>query len=307
MPGPAPQRRPVASRVAHVSNAQASGGLYADPLRSRGARRGTTSAHSAPVRISRISRQSAGFVKRGLIRAAGPVSARGSSPSRVTDGCPMSFDVGGGLSGAGAGMNRESSNPGSVSSGTGSSVAAWGDSVCTAGSPATILVIRMPGGALNGVREPGKSGAAPPCGLVAADGAIPREKRNACIAMEAAMEATRIRRLSLRRASAVAVAHVREARVAPARSGFPGVIACRSSSGTMLARGPRPNRLPHAFGNDVTRPVVRRLSEGGCPARQNESQLGQKNGMQIDATIASRRLSGPPTFTKSMKRYPPGE
>lgn len=36
-------------------------------------------------------------------------------------------------------------------------------------------------------------------------------------------------------------------------------------------------------------------------------QLGQKNGMQIEATIARSRLSGPPTFTKSMKRYPPGE
>ena len=31
-------------------------------------------------------------------------------------------------------------------------------------------------------------------------------------------------------------------------------------------------------------------------------QLGQNNGMQIDATTASSRLSGPPTFTKSVKR-----
>ena len=282
-----------------MSNAQASGGVYADPPRSAGARRGTTSAHSAPARVSRISRQSTGFVKRGLNRAAGvDPEARGSEGRPVGDGSRGSTsDAGRGSSGSGAG---ESSLSGSVG--------VSGDSGRVAGSPEMILVIRMPGGTSNGVREPGKSGAIPAFGLVAADGAIPREKTNAWIAMEAAMEATRIRRLSLRRASAVAVAHVRGAREAPERSGSPGVTACRSSSGTMFARGPRPNRLPHAFGNDVTRLVVRRLPECGCPdAQENAPQLGQKNGMQIEATMASSRLSGPPTFTKSMKRYPPGE
>ena len=236
-------------------------GVYRAPSASARPRRRIPLAASESARMSRIRRQSAGFVNRGLNRAAGvDPEACGSTGRPEGDGsrCSMS-GAGRGSSGSVAG---ESSISGSVGSAAAGSAGVSGDSRRVTGSPEMILVIRMPGGTLNGVREPGRSGAVPAFGLVAAGGAIPREKTSAWIAMEAAMEATRIRRLSLRRASAVAVAHRREARITLVRSGFRGVTACRSSSGTMLARGPRPNRLPHAFGNDVTRSVVRRLPAG---------------------------------------------
>lgn len=180
-----------------------------------------------------MRRQSAGFVNRGLNRAADvDPEARGSTGRPVGDGSRVSMPgAGRGSSGCGAGESSISASACSAPCSVGMS----GDSG-VAGSPATILVIRMRGGASDGVREPGKLGVVPAFGLVAADGAIPREKTNAWIAMEAAMEATSTRRPSLRRAAACAVSHVREARVTLARSGFRGVTACRSSSRTMFAR-----------------------------------------------------------------------
>ena len=234
LPGATPQSRPAASRVVHVSNAQASGGVYRDLPPSARSRKSMPLVHSVSARAPRISRQSAGLVKRGLSRVAGSVPAfRGDSPSRVTEGFAAgcragdgsrgpTSDVDSGSSGSDSAKSSCSSSEGSARS---SSVTASGNSGCAAGSTTTILVIRMPAGTSDDVGRPGESATVPARRLVSADGTMTTEKTNAWIATDAAMEATMTRRLFLRRASTLA------------RSDVPVVTTCRSSPGSMLAPG----------------------------------------------------------------------
>lgn len=175
-----PHSRPAASRVVHVPNALVSGGVYRDPPPSTRPRRIAPLGDAG----SEIRRHSAGLVKWGLSRAAVvKPEARGRWGWPVGDGSAGARPgLCGGSSGFGGG---ESSNSGSASSGRGSSAAVSGNPGCAPGSTTTILVIRRPAGALDDVRDPGVS------------------------------------------------------RAAPVR---------RPVSGTMLARGPQPDRVPHAFG-----------------------------------------------------------
>ena len=221
LPGATPQSRPPASRVVHVSNAHVSGGVYRDRRRSTWSRRRAALVHSVSARASRISRQSAGLVKRGLRRPAGD-----GSPGRAA-----ASD--GGSSGSGSAAYSISGAEGSA---TGCPVAGSGASgraadSCSRGwatGSVTILMTRMREGASDDVGRPGKSGTGPACRPVSADGTVTTERTNAWIAIDAAIEATSSRRLSLRRASTLA------------RSDVPVVTACRSSPGTMLAPGRDP-------------------------------------------------------------------
>lgn len=236
LPGATPQSRPAASRVVHVSNAHVSGGVYCDPRPSTRLRKGRPLVLSVSARVPRTFRQSAGLVKRGLSREAGSVPmSRGDSPSRVTEGFAAGCPAGDGSCGPMSGVDSGSSGPGSVESSgsaserlvTSSSVAVSDDSDCAANSATTILVIRMPEEAFRDVTDPGESGAAPIGGPASGDGVMAREKTKAWIAIDAAMEATMTRRLSLRRVSTL----VRSAA---------DVTACRSSPGPMLAPAREP-------------------------------------------------------------------
>ena len=195
-------------------------------------------------------------MKRGLSPEAGSVRrGRCGSPSSATEGFPTGCRTregslgpmsgrDGGSSGSGSG---ESSVWGSERSATSSWVAASVDSGCAANSATTILVIRMPEEAFRDVADPGESGAAPVSGPASEDGVIAREKTKAWIMIDAAMEATMTRRLSLRCVSTLV----------PSAA---GVTACRSSSGTMLAPG-------HASPAGCLTPSVRcdsSLWRGGC-------------------------------------------
>ena len=267
-----------------------------------------------------IRRQSAGLVKRGLSRAAGLFPATPGTPGWcVGDRSPgAGSGAGGGSSGADACMSSDS---GSISSATApvavsgnSSCMAVCDSDCTAGSPTTILVIRMPDGAPRDVREPAKSRAAPARGLVAADEPMPRENTNAWIAIRrghgdhdhpAAVPAPDIDARAIRCQWKHLVLLVLEnnARTRPGTE--PSALRLLCDVILSVAR-----RLPgslHVAGRRMGDLDCLRVRAGCRADDPAPTQLGQKNGMQIEATMARSRLSGPPTFTKSMKRYPPGE
>ena len=254
-------------------NAQASVGVYPAPPRSTRPLRGETLVNAESAKTSRIFRQSTGLVKRALSRAAAALPAsRGGSSSRVGDGSPGSgpgagggssgsgSGVGGGSSGSGSGVGGGFSGFGSVSSAPTSSVAVSGDSSCAAGWATTILEIRIPEG------ESGDVGAVSTRPFVTAGGLMPREKTNAWIATDAAMEATRTRRPFLRRVSTLA------------RSDVTGNTACRSPSGTVLPRGAQPTGIPHAFG-DVTLSVARGLPGTDAAGRDGAAVMATRGRM----------------------------